>query len=509
MSPVSVTSRSSRPLQRSFCARTIRSVLSFGIFLVASQTCAAPGDLDTTFSTDGKRTLSFFNENSRAEAVMVRPDGRIVVAGTCSLSPSAFCITQMSATGTIDLTFGSQGTGVEVVAINSTSNTATAAAMQPDGKVVVAGYCLEGTRYDFCLARFTVGGRLDSSFGSGGKIATDVTDSSDFAYALAIQPDGKIVVVGQCGSSTFGNFCVVRYHSHGALDTSFSGNGIQATDIVRDDKANAVAIQPDGKIIVAGVCTDTTSASDERGCVVRYTSAGVVDTGFPKTPVLNGGRSKVEAIVLQPDGRFILIGYCSETIGDNGACLSRYNTDGSFDTTFSSLPQPGVLFTPRAAVLQPDGKIAIAAAAFSGGVPRFVVALYQSDSTLDKSFSADGLAYADFAETDDYAQAIALQPDGKLVLAGYCQIPETGVSTNMCVARFEASTKGYRECSLDIDGDGRMTATIDALITTRVMLGLTGSAVTGSITFPANATRNSWSEIRTFLVTQCGMTIAP
>jgi uncharacterized delta-60 repeat protein len=103
--------------------------------------------------------------------------------------------------------------------------------MQPDGKIVVAGYCQEGTRYDFCIARFTVGGRLDSSFGSGGKVATDVTANNDFAYALALQPDGKIVVVGQCGSSTFGNFCVVRYHPHGSLDSSFSGNGIQATEI--------------------------------------------------------------------------------------------------------------------------------------------------------------------------------------------------------------------------------------------------------------------------------------
>jgi uncharacterized delta-60 repeat protein len=493
--------------------KVVQHFLVVATSLVASFTYAAPGDLDTTFSTDGKRTLSFFNESSRAEAVMIRPDGRIVVAGTCNLTPSAFCITQISATGTLDLTFGSQGSGVEVVAINSDSNRVTAAAMQADGKVVVAGYCQEGARYDFCLARFTVGGRLDSSFGSGGKVATDVTANNDFAYALALQPDGKIVVVGQCGSSTFGNFCVVRYHPHGSLDSSFSGNGIQATDIVRDDKANAVAIQPDGKIIVAGACSETSSTSDARGCVVRYTSTGIVDTGFPKTPVLNGGKSSVEAIVLQPDGRFVLIGRCAETIGDDGACMSRYNADGSFDSTMSSLPQPGALFTPRAAILQPDGKIAVASAAFSAGVPRFVLAMYHSDSSLDKGFSGDGFAYADFASTDDYANALALQPDGKLVLAGYCQVPEIGVNTDMCIARFESATKGYRECSLDLDGDGKVLATTDSLIHTRIALGITGNAVTGGITFPANATRDEWGtntsrDLRKYLITQCGLNLS-
>jgi uncharacterized delta-60 repeat protein len=485
----------------------VRRVLIAAITVIATPLYAAPGDLDTTFSSDGKRTLSFYNENSRAAAVMVRPDGRIVVAGTCNLTPSAFCITQMSATGTLDLAFGSQGNGVEIAAINTTGNTATAAAMQPDGKVVVAGHCQDGTRYDFCLARFTVGGRLDSSFGSGGKIATDVTANNDFAYALALQPDGKIVVVGQCGSSTFGNFCVARYHSHGALDNSFSGNGIQATDIVRDDKANAVAIQSDGKIIVAGTCADSTAAGDERFCIARYTSTGVMDTGFPKMPARGGDRSVAKAIVIQPDGRFIVLGQCEIGVSNERACLSRYNTDGSADITFRSAPQTDANFDVAAAALQPDGKIAVAGHKGVLEDTRFVVALFNSDGTLDQSFNADGQAEADFVGTGDFANAMTTQMDGKLVLAGYCN--DYAGAINMCVSRIEAPNKGYRECSLDIDGDGKVTATVDSLIHARIALGLTGSAVVGSITFPANASRNSWGEIRTFLVTQCGMNLAP
>ncbi len=492
-------------IPRNFFSGLARRAFVGVTIALATLAHAAPGDLDNTFSADGKRTLSFFNESSRAEAVMVRPDGRIVVAGTCDLTPSAFCIAQISATGTLDLAFGSQGNGVEIVAINSDGSRVTAAVMQPDGKVIVAGYCQEGTRYDFCLARFTVGGRLDSSFGSGGKIATDVTASSDFARALAIQPDGKIVVVGQCGNSTFGNFCVVRYHSHGALDNSFSGNGIQATDIVRDDNATAVAIQPDGKIIVVGTCADSTSVTEERFCIVRYTTSGVVDTGFPKMPARGGDFSSAKAVVIQPDGRFVVAGECEIGVSNNRACLSRYNADGSTDTTFRSTPLAEANFKPVAAVFQADGKIAVAAYKGVLESTRFVIALYNSDGTLDQSFSADGQSEADFAGTGDFASAITAQTDGKFVVAGYCN--DYVGSINMCVARFEAANKGYRECSLDIDGDGKVLATTDALIHARIALGITGSSVIGGITFPSNATRNSWAEIRTYLLTQCGMTI--
>jgi hypothetical protein len=138
---------------------------------------------------------------------------------------------------------------------------------------------------------------------------------------------------------------------------------------------------------------------------------------------------------------------------------------------------------------------------------RFVVALYHSDGTLDQSFGVDGQAEADFANTGDVAKAIAVQSDGKFVLAGECN--DGNAFFVMCIARFEAANKGYRECSLDLDGDGQVLATTDSLIHMRIALGITGNAVTGGITFPANATRNSWSEIRAYLVTQCGMTIAP
>jgi uncharacterized delta-60 repeat protein len=282
----------------------VRIALSIASIAIAALLHAAPGDLDTTFSSDGKRTLSFFNESSRGNAVMVRPDGRIVIAGTCGPSISSyFCITQIGATGLIDDAFGSQGIGVQIVQIGD-ADTVTAAALQPDGKIVIAGYCKVGSQYEICLARLTASGRPDSSFDGNGKLTTTVTlNGSDYALALAIQPDGKIVVAGRCGS--FGapsNFCVVRYESDGSLDDSFSSDGKATTDIVRDDTINAVALQSDGKIIAAGTCADSSSINDQRFCLARYRTIGVVDTGFPIMPArggAGGSRSEVEAIAIQ------------------------------------------------------------------------------------------------------------------------------------------------------------------------------------------------------------------
>jgi uncharacterized delta-60 repeat protein len=161
----------------------------------------------------------------------------------------------------------------------------------------------------------------------------------------------------------------------------------------------------------------------------------------------------------------------------------------------------------RSAAIQRDGKIVLAGRCENGTRYAFCVVRLNSDGTNDQTFSTNGSVIAAISTTDDdVGEAIAIDANGRIVVAGSCG---TTPDRDFCVARFQGGPFGAKNCSPDIDGDGLMTATVDALINTRVMLGLTGSAVTGGITFPADATRNSWSDIRTYLVTQCGMTIAP
>ena len=134
----------------------------------------------------------------------------------------------------------------------------------------------------------------------------------------------------------------------------------------------------------------------------------------------------------------------------------------------------------------------------------FCAARFLPDSTLDTSWNGTGKVITAIGSGADSATAMTLQPDGKVLIAGQCH---NGSNSDFCVARYDGGPFGYRNCSLDIDGDGLVLATTDMLIGTRIALGITGPAVIGGITFAPNATRNSWPLIRDYLVTQCGMSL--
>jgi uncharacterized delta-60 repeat protein len=479
------------------------------VLLAATAHCAAlaaPGDLDTTFSADGKVSLSVTSGADKAWSMVLQPDGKIVLAGTCDGDDiTRFCIVRFDNEGSLDIGFGLLG-GTSG-RITDGEDTARAVAVAPNGTIVIAGYCFSNSKYDFCVTRLLPNGARDTTFGNDGNVVTSVTSEANLAYALAIQPDGKIVVVGACGSSTFRDFCVARYRVDGSLDTSFSGNGKLATDIVRDDYAYAVAIQSDGKIVVAGGCSDTASITDSAFCVVRYSSTGVVEGGFPRRfAFISPSKSEVTSIAIQPDDKIMLGGYCSDSLSGR-ACLLRLESAGTTDLSFSRGMLDGACSSGAAIALQADGKIAMVG---TQGIFDYCVSLYNADGTLDQTFGSSGKTVTPVTTGDNFAQSVAVQPDGKIIAAGHCR--NTNGFYEFCVARYAGGAAGYRQCSLDIDGDGQVTATIDSLIHARIALGLTGSAVIGGITFPPNAKRNVWggngdNSIRKYLVSQCGMNL--
>jgi uncharacterized delta-60 repeat protein len=207
------------------------------------------GTLDTTFGTGGKKKTAFGVPSvAQGNSVTIQRDGKIVVTGLTVVNNLAnFALARYNSNGTLDATFG---TGGKAVTNFGADDRAFSAALQTDGKIVAAGM----TGNDFALARYNTNGTLDGTFGTGGKVITDFAGANDIALGVAIRSDGKIVAVGRTFAFPRPAFAVARYNSNGTLDPVFGSGGKTSTSFVGSlgEQAFSVAIQPDGKAVVAG-----------------------------------------------------------------------------------------------------------------------------------------------------------------------------------------------------------------------------------------------------------------
>ena len=283
-------------------------------------------------------------------------------------------------------------------------------------------------------------GNLDSTFGTGGKVTTDFHTSFDNAKAVAIQPDGKIVVAGSVfGSSSapgVSDFAVARYNSDGSLDATFgSGGKVQIDFATSFDEASALAIQPDGKIIVVGRATPN-DGSDDFG-LIRLETNGALDTTFGNGGIVatDFGSAFLEqatGVALQSDGQIVVAGYTYTFDTGEDFALARYNTDGSLDATFGNggrvitiVEGNGRFDQALAIAIQGDGKIVTTGGATVSAAEgsNFVVIRYDTSGALDATFGTGGIVNIDFGSTQEVAHAIALQLDGKIVVAGVTHLP--------------------------------------------------------------------------------------
>jgi uncharacterized delta-60 repeat protein len=265
-------------------------------------------------------------------------------------------------------------------------------------------------------------GDLDPTFGNGGIVITTVDPlppgflgAIDVANGTAIQPDGKIVVVGVSYSYSSGQdrFAVVRYQPNGSLDTSFNGTGIVITPVNTQSGATSVALQADGKIVVAGF-------SNTSFAVVRYQPNGSLDTSFNGTgiviPPVNYG-SDARSVALQEDGKIVVVAGS----GSNDSIIVRYNANGSLDTSFNGT---GRIFAPfstvTSAAIQTDGKIVVAGSSLnSASLNKFTISRYTGDGSPDTSFGGTGkVVIPGESPSTGRAYSVAIQPDGKIVAAG-------------------------------------------------------------------------------------------
>ena len=404
--------------------------------VVVTRALPKAGDLDFTFgSNSGKTRISVGSSSAHSSKLLQQPDGKLLVVGYAVIGVSTdVALMRLLPDGSLDTTFNSSG----IVTTDNGGNGdfGMALALQPDGRIVVAGYTTNGTNSDFLLLRYNSDGTPDSSFNSGGIVVTPLGGGDDTAAGVAVQSDGGIVVAGTTWNGTDNDFAVVRYTSAGALDTTFNLTGKVVTDFGGNlnESVSGMALQGSGRIVVAG------TSGLGGAAVACYTSVGALDTGFNSTGLVTTANGmSVKAVALQSDGKIVVAGSTVNGSGNNDFTLLRYTGAGMPDLSFNSTGSvttdfgPNSYDDPGGLVIQNDGKIAVAGRSSASGTASFALARYDSAGVLDGSFGSAGLVNLSFGTFDQGAYAAALQDDGKIVAAGFA-----GISTNItfAVARF-------------------------------------------------------------------------
>ena len=342
-------------------------------------------------------------------------------------------------------------------------------------------------------------GTLDATFGTSGYVTTPIATGNDYANGVAIQADGKIVVVGYSAATgtSVNSFSVVRYNTNGSLDNTFGTGGIVTTAIrTLNDRAYDVKIQADGKIVVCGISANTSSDID--GALVRYNSDGTLDntfgTGGKVIQALSTKNDYYYSLLLQSDGKIICAGYGYSSDGTKTMFAAvRYNSNGSTDAQFGTNGVATVAFDLsaqcRAAVLLPDGKIVLAGYVVVGSYPSWALVKLNSSGVPDAAFGTTGKVITAIGPAADIIYSITAMADGKLVVGGY-----SGSATNVssiAVGRYNSNgtpdnTFGTGGTSLLAVGTvGAQANTIINVPSVGILAGGTGQPISGAqMVFP-------------------------
>ncbi len=384
--------------------------------------------------------------------------GQIESCYDCSGAPSV-CTPSCGSGGDLDPGYGG-GDGIVTTPFGSGDDRIYAVALQPDGRAVAVGYSSNGSNKDFAIARYLADGTLDTSFSGDGKLTVNMAGEDDFAEAVAIQPDGKIVVVGEAynGSESY-NVALLRLNADGSFDNSFSGDGRQFSEFGGDDRGFGVALQPDGKIVVGGM--QGVPSGNNSFLVARYNTDGTNDATFDGDGVaitdMYGDYDQAIAVALQDDGRIVLGGIC-KVGGNDDFCLARYNSNGSLDTSFSG---DGKVSTAVGSnedaiyylAIQSDGRILATGETSNGANNDFALLRYLSNGSLDPTFGSSGKVITTFGSGNDYAREVAIDAHDRIVVAGFATISG---NFDFAVARFLSDG----QLDLAFDDDGKVTTPI-------------------------------------------------
>ncbi|HEV7643283.1 MAG TPA: hypothetical protein VGO50_05005 [Pyrinomonadaceae bacterium] len=456
----------------------LTSFLTIG-FVLTSGVLAQP-ELDTAFNSTGKVIVN--SDMAYTEDMVVQPDNKVVmVAGQCFSSGSPanrpFCLVRLNENGSLDTTFGNNGQ-VYTLAIGGR---AYGLALQKDGKIVVVGYGIFSSAEYLTIVRHNPDGSLDPSFGNGGIGVYDINPGeNDRAQSVAIQPDGKILVIGNStrnGPQSEAQQFIARYLPNGAIDGSFGNGGIVRTVLGASNVGIVIKLQPDGKIVTGGYGN---SGSIYSFILARFNPDGSSDATWDGDGVLTDTSpvsTYIYGLAIQLDGRVVAVG---------GNVLYRFNTDGSPDTSFDGdgkRPALDVGFA-RDVMVSAGGRITV-----SGGtsMPFYLtyyynIAKYRPDGSPDTNFSGDGFLNFDLANNDSEADAVAMDSQGRTVLGG---LSGSGIPTvPFQQARFSAARLVAPRTVGPVGLSGRVTRADGQPVAGAVLILQGGSTIMTALTSP-------------------------
>jgi len=402
------------------------------------------GTFNTTFGTNGIANTDISYASNYAKKELIQTDGKIIIIGYNENAGGV--ITRYNTNGTLDTTFN--GTGRQFTDVYFAN-----AALQSDGKILLTDYNK--------VYRYNSNGTLDTTFGTNGVYTYSVPSGTSFSINnIAIQSDGKIVLSAYedlyLNNVSNVNFAALRLNNNGTIDTTFNGTGKVSKDINKSDNAEAVAIQSDGKIILAGTTTSTTG--NQFYTAVRFNSSGSIDTTFGNAGVVVAGNSTLAGylsggIALQSDGKMILAGNSAFF----GIKTVRLNTNGTLDTTFNGTGAVTTNLaddTTEAVVIQSDGKIVVTGSKYdaTAHTSEYFVLRYNTNGTLDTTFNASGVVTASIDKNKPNTAAdVKIQTDGKIVVCGTSYI---GSYKDMAIIRL--NTNGTLDNTFN--GTGKVTS---------------------------------------------------
>lgn len=419
-------------------ARPILATAFASAFLLAAAmpVAASAGELDDTFDGNGKLLLNTSSGNDLFTDVAIQSgDQKIVAVGRSDPGDGEWLIVRFNPDGTLDSGFGG-GDGIVTVDFSSGEDHANALALQADGKIVVVGFA-GGSGGRWGVIRLNTNGTLDSTFSGDGKATLNFSTADDHAADVGIQPgDQKIVVTGW-KASTDSVFIVTRFTTGGSLDSTFSGDGIATANLTSgEDLAISLGIDSTGKIVVCGLA----SGGGGQVGLARFKPGGGLDATFSGDGKLlqnfGTGLDIAYAVAIQPgDDKIVLAGEVGRT---NTKMLAlRYNTNGTLDSSFSgdgvfALDITEFADFAGALVLQGDGSIVLAG---SANFEFYTVVRLSSGGSLDTAFGDDGVMFSNLTANYDVANSVAIQANGAIITVGQ----SSGSGGRASAARFLGS----------------------------------------------------------------------